>query len=118
MKLQFGTKLLACAAPLALGACAATGAAGSHATVPATVSAPAGVAAAPDNSPKAYGNYLRAVRNGQTMYCQKDSDTATRMVQETCLTPAQAQAQQENARNFMQGAQGIANTPASGPYGH
>jgi hypothetical protein len=117
MKLQTGVRLFAFAAPLALGACAATGAAGSHATGPANVSAPASVASAADG-PKAYGNYMRVVRNGQTLYCQKDLDTATRMVQETCLTPAQAQAQQENAHNFMQGAQGIANTPASGPYGH
>lgn len=118
MQQQSAGKLLAVMAPLALAACAATGAAGSHATGPTNVAAPASVAPAADNSPKAYGNYLRVVRNGQTMYCQKDSDTATRMVQETCLTPAQAQAQQENAHNFMQGAQGIANTPASGPYGH
>jgi hypothetical protein len=118
MKLQFGEKLLVLAAPLALGACAATGAAGSHPTGPTNVSAPASVPTAADNSPKAYGAYVRVVRNGQTLYCQKDSDTATRMVHETCLTQAQAQAQQENAHNFMQDAQGIANTPASGPYGH
>ncbi len=118
MKLQIVPKLLAFAAPLALGACAATGAAGSHATGPTNLSAPASVAPASDNSPKAYGNFMRVVRNGQTLYCQKDSDTASRMVQETCLTEAEAKAQQENAHNFMQGAQGIANTPASGPYGH
>jgi hypothetical protein len=63
----------------------------------------------------AYGSYVRVMRNGQALYCKKESDTATRMVQETCLTPAQMQAQQENARDFMRSTQGMANAPVTGP---
>ena len=100
---QFRHEFVGFAAALALSACAATG------PPPAAASSDA----AAKNSPKAYGNYMRVVRGGQTLYCQKDADTSTRMVRETCLTQAQAQAQEENARNFMQGATGIANVPVS-----
>jgi hypothetical protein len=41
--------------------------------------------------------------------------TGTRMMQETCLTQAQMDAQEENARNFTQGVQGIALPPPSSP---
>ena len=112
MKQRSGRKrLIFAAAPLVLCACATTGPAAS--TAAAKVSVPATVASAPGDSPKAIGNYGRVVRNGQTFYCQKDADTATRMVHETCITQAQAQAQQENARNFMQSTQGIATSVAS-----
>ena len=112
MKQQLGGKCLAfAAAPLVLCACAATGPAAS--TAPAKVSVPATVTTAPRDGPKAIGNYRRVVRNGEALYCQKDADTATRMVQETCITQAQAVAQQENARNFMQSTQGIATSVAS-----
>ena len=113
MKQHVDGKYLAfAAAPLVLCACATTGPAAS--TAAAKVSVPTTVATAPSDSPKAIGDYGRVVRNGQTFYCQKDSDTATRMVHETCITQAQAEAQQENARNFMQGTQGIA-TPVANP---
>jgi hypothetical protein len=117
MKQRFGGTFLACAAALALCACAATGPGGSDGTAAAKATVPASVTTAPNNSPKAIGNYMRVQRNGRTLYCQKDLDTATRMVQETCLTQAQAEAQQENARNFMQGAQGMATT-VPGPNTH
>ena len=118
MTRQIRQQFVGFAAALALGACAATGPTPSNPAPPASVGAPPTASsgdAAAKNSPKAYGNYVRVVRAGQTLYCQKDADTSTRMVHETCLTQAQAQAQtqEENARNFMQGATGIANVPVS-----
>lgn len=62
----------------------------------------------------AYGNYVRVVRGGQTMYCQQDKDTSTRMIHEVCMSEDQMREQQEHARNFMQDAQ-IASPPISGP---
>jgi hypothetical protein len=99
---QFRQQFVGFAAALALSACAVT------APPPAATTA---TDTAAKNAPKACGNYVRVVRAGQTLYCQKDADTSTRMVHETCVT--QAQAQEENARNFMQGATGIANSPVS-----
>jgi hypothetical protein len=112
MKQQFHGKHFAFTIALGLSACATTGPAPSTAT-PASVSPPATAATSAQSGPNAYGNYLRVVRGGQTLYCQKDTETSSRMVHETCLTPAQAQAQQDSARQFMQGAQGIATTPIS-----
>ncbi len=115
MKRQFRLVILAFSGALALSACATTVPGPARAAVSASPSAPAAAAPASGNAPKVFGNYVRVVRGGQTLYCQKDADTSTRMVHETCLTQAQAEAQQENARNFMQGAQGIATTPVAGP---
>jgi hypothetical protein len=70
---------------------------------------PAGTGSAPT------GNYRRVVRNGQTLYCQRDTPTGTRMMQETCLTQAEMDAQEEKARSFTQGVQGIAMPPPSSP---
>jgi hypothetical protein len=106
------------AAALALSACAATHSVSSNGGGSASPATPATAAAPSTGSPKAIGDYNRVVRNGQTLYCKKDTDTSTRMVLETCLTQAQAQAQAEAAHHFMQDSQGIANTPASGPYAH
>ena len=117
MRQPFSGQLVVFANALLLSACAATHPAGSNGTPSANAAIPATAAPATNNDPKAYGNYVRVVRKGQTLYCQKDLDTGTRMVHETCLTQAQAQAQQDNARNFMQSAQGIANTPVS-PIAH
>ncbi len=114
MKLHTRGRHMAFAAALALGACATTPPPPAQNPSPASIPAPAATTGtAARKEPQAYGNYLRVVRGGQTLYCQKDSDTNTRMVHETCLTPAQARAQEEEARRFMQGAQGISNTPAS-----
>ena len=114
-KQPFSAAVLAFAAAVTLAACAAPGPRNSS-TGSSRGSVPAAAAAAPAKDMKAtYGNYGRVMRDGQTLYCKKESDTATRMVQETCLTPEQMLAQQENARNFMQGAQGIANTPPTSP---
>jgi hypothetical protein len=89
--------LLVFAAAAALTACATSG------------PPPAGAGAAPA------GNYRRVVRNGQTLYCQRDTPTGTRMMQETCLTQAEMDAQEEKARSFTQGVQGIALPPPSSP---
>lgn len=114
MTRQFRQQLVGFAAALVLSACAATGPAPATPAGPARADAPpASHTAAAQNAPKAYGNYARVVRGGQTLYCQKDADTSTRMVHETCLTQAQAQAQEESARQFMQNTTGIANSPVS-----
>jgi len=115
MTQRFHEKLIGFAAASALSACAATGPAPANGPGPASAVTPPATTTAANNAPKAYGNYIRVVHGGQSLYCQKEADTSTRMVHETCLTQAQAQAQEENARNFMQGATGIANTPVSGP---
>jgi hypothetical protein len=114
MTRQFRQQFVGFAAALALSACAAPGPTPSNPPPAASVgTAPTATSSdgATKASPKAYGNYVRAVRGGQTLYCQRDADTSTRMVHESCLTLAQAQ--EENARNFMQGAMGIANVPVS-----
>jgi hypothetical protein len=119
MRPQIRREILAFAAASTLAACAATGPSNPSGPGSAISSAPAAAAApAAKGMKSAYGNYVRVTRNGQAVYCKEERDTATRMMQETCLTQAQMEAQEENARKFMQGTQGIANTPASGPYGH
>jgi hypothetical protein len=118
MRRPFRQQLVGLAAALTLCACAATGPTPSNPPGPTSAGTPPTAATTAQNAPKAYGNYVRVVRGGQTLYCQKDADTSTRMVHETCLTQAQAQAQEENARNFMQGATGIATSTAPPQNGH
>lgn len=60
-----------------------------------------------------YGNYRQVVRNGQTFFCRSEKVTGTLFTEENCLTQAQMQAQEENARRIAQDAQSIAVAPAS-----
>lgn len=87
-------------AALALAACAAT-------VPPKPTAAPAATGVA------TVGGYRRVQRNGQTYYCIKEIPTGSLMAQETCLTQAQMDAEQEKARNFAEGVQGIATLPPS-----
>lgn len=95
-KLIWGIQSLAAA--MVLTSCAAT--------VPAQP-APKPAATAAKTMP----GYRAVVRNGQTLYCTKETQTATRLVEETCLTQAQMDAARDNARNFTEGVQGIATLP-------
>ncbi|HEV2700196.1 MAG TPA: hypothetical protein VGV09_01095 [Steroidobacteraceae bacterium] len=92
------------AVALALSSCAATGPAKPSSTSPATTGA-------------SVGNYRRVVRNGQTLYCINEIPTGKRMVEETCVTQAQMNEQEEKARNFTQGTQGMA-LPLASPNSH
>jgi hypothetical protein len=96
--LASGLQILAAA--MALTSCAAT-----DPTKPTATSAATGAATV--------GGYRRVVRNGQTYYCIKEIPTGSLMVQETCLAQAQMDAEQEKARNFAEGVQGIATLPPS-----
>ncbi len=98
-------RLLILAAASALTSCATTAPA-AQATVPAK---PAAVPAA--SAATAVPGYRRVMRNGQTLYCVKEIPTGSRMIEETCLTQAQMDAEQEKARNFTEGVQGIATLP-------
>ncbi len=116
MRSQLSGVLLALALAAALSGCAATAPASSAGSGSASSSAPVATATAPAKHLQgAYGNYTRVVRDGQVFYCDQEKDTGTRMVHETCLTQTQMEAQQENARNFMQGVQGMAASPPSNP---
>jgi hypothetical protein len=116
MRSQIRGALLALALAAALTACAATAPASSIGTGAASSSAPPATASASaKHMHGAFGNYTRVVRDGQTFYCDQEKDTGTRMLHETCLTQSQMEAEQENARNFMQGVQGMAASPPANP---
>jgi hypothetical protein len=96
--LRFGLLLLAVAA--GLSACATT--------------APTKPAATVSSSS---GGYRQVVRNGQTLYCRTEKVTGTLFQEENCLTQAQMQAQEEDARRFAHDVQGLA-TATSSPNSH
>lgn len=85
MQRQIGTTLVAFAVASTLGACVSPRSALSIATPSHTISAPAG--------------YLHVMSNGQEFFCRQETETATRMQRNVCLTPAQLKAEQESPRN-------------------
>ena len=94
-----------------LGACAAP--APAPAKIPATPEATAASAKSTSSAPATIGKYRRVVRNGQTYYCTQERPTGSLTMQETCLTQAQAEAQEKAARDFALGVQGLPQLPPS-----
>lgn len=81
VKRQITAMLVAFAVAMTLGACASPNPARSTANFPRTVSVPAG--------------YVLVVSNGQEFFCRHEIETATRMLRESCLTPAQFEEQHD-----------------------
>jgi hypothetical protein len=104
MNRKMGGGVLVCAATLALDACAATAPA-----QPIVAARPSGASTATSS------NYKRVVRNGQTLYCKKETPTGTRFVEETCLTQAQMDAQEKKAQSFTDDVHGMTVLPPTSP---
>ena len=88
----------------ALGACAANAPVSPGTTATASTSTPATAAAvaAPKTAKDPTAGYRKVVKNGQEVYCRKESVTGSRTeVMETCLTLAQIETARENSQDLM-----------------
>jgi hypothetical protein len=86
--------LVACATPAPAPA-TATG----HAVAPATA-----LAAGQQQHPASFPGYTRVVDNGKEMFCRYETPTGSQIRQQTCVTRAQLEAEQNDAQQSLQNA--------------
>jgi hypothetical protein len=68
-----------------------------HATAPATA-----LVAQQGQKPASFSGYRRVVKNGQELFCRNEIVTGSNIKQQTCLTRAQIEAQQNNSQQYLQ----------------